>query len=58
MFNFLAWLDDSINRALATVLVHFAFLADSLRYGLDLHIPERVLSLGLKCIIAAREPRH
>lgn len=54
---FLIWLANFTNRALSIVSAHYVALTEPLRFGLSLHIPERVLSPLLKGINASREPR-
>ena len=58
VLDFLTWLADSTNRAPATVSTHYAALADPLRFGLGIRVPQRALSLLLKGISSSREPRR
>ncbi|XP_045106652.1 uncharacterized protein LOC123501712 [Portunus trituberculatus] len=54
VLDFLAWLADSTNRAPATVSAHYAALADPLRFGMEIRVPRRALSLLLKYIRSSR----
>lgn len=58
ILDFLTWLADSTNRAPATVSAHYAALADPLRFGMGIRVPQRALSLLMKGISSSREPRR
>ncbi|KAK8396077.1 hypothetical protein O3P69_005289 [Scylla paramamosain] len=58
VLDFLTWLADSTNRTPATVSAHYAALADLLRFGMDIRVPRRALSILRKGISSSREPRH
>ena len=56
VLDFLTWLAESTNRAPATVMGHYAALADPLYFALGIKVPERTLKLFKRGLRAGAAP--